>query len=186
MGTLQLERFFAELRSYELGNSAWSLLSLLNIVRRWHYMQTLLTDPGVNLPLPPFVPVVCLGCAVRVIVQTPAGCATAGVYEADECMPTRGGPRLEPQRLHARMFAASAMVGDGDAPLECMLLPSLKAELKARGEGRGGTKHVMQRRLHGLLVQAAITRRKRPRSRAQEEWAQIFGSSDDDYPSSSD
>ena len=145
--------------------------------------RELLCDDLARRPF--IVPVVCLGCAVRVIVQTPAGCATAGVYEAGECMPARGGPRLEPQRLHARMFAASAMVGDGDAPLECMLLPSLKAELKARGEGRGGTKHVMQRRLHGLLVQAAITRRKRPRSRAQEKWAQMFGSSDEDYPSSS-
>ena len=55
-----------------------------------------------------------------------------------------------------------------------------------RARSRPTSKHVLQRRLHGLLVQAAITRRKRPRSRAQEKWAQMFGSSDDDYPSSSD
>ena len=44
----------------------------------------------------------------------------------------------------------------GAAPLERMKLPGLKEELKVRGERCSGAKHVLQRRLHGLLVQAAI------------------------------
>ena len=86
------------------------------------------------------------------------------------------------------MFAARVMVTEGAASLEGMRVKGLKDELKARGESRGGTKHVLQRRLHGLLVRAAIVRqkrhRKRPRTAQQERHADIFGSDDSDYPSS--
>ena len=86
------------------------------------------------------------------------------------------------------MFAARAMVTDGAASLECMRVKGLKDELKARGESRGGTKHVLQRRLHGLLVQAAIVRKKRHRKRPhpsrRQMHAEIFGSDDSDCPSS--
>ena len=58
---------------------------------------------------PRLVPVVCLGCAVRTTVHTPATCAAAGEYEVGEPMPMRGGPRLEPMDLRAHMFGAAAM-----------------------------------------------------------------------------
>ena len=73
-------------------------------------------------------------------------------------------------------------------PLESMVIRNLKEELEARGESRGGTKHVLQRRLHGLLVQAAIRRKKRPYSHTQQLHFDIFGSDSDlpDCPSSDD
>ena len=40
-----------------------------------------------------------------------------------------------------------------------MKLPQLKEELAARGSTRSGLKAALQRRLHGLLVQAAIAQR---------------------------
>ena len=76
----------------------------------------------------------CLGCAVRTTVHTPATCAAAGEYEVGEPMPMRGGPRLEPMILRASMFGADAMRTSGAAPLERMKLPGLKEELKVRGE----------------------------------------------------
>ena len=93
---------------------------------------------------------------MRTTVHTPATCAAAGEYEVGEPMPMRGGPRLEPMILRASMFGADAMRTSGAAPLERMKLPGLKEELKVRGERYSGAKHVLQRRLHGLLVQAAI------------------------------
>ena len=45
--------------------------------------------------------------------------------------------------------------------LEDMKLPQLKEELAARDAPRVGLKAVLQRRLHGLLVQAAIEARAR-------------------------
>ena len=42
-----------------------------------------------------------------------------------------------------------------------MKLPQLKEELAAQGAPRVGLKAVLQRRLHGLLVQAAIEARGR-------------------------
>ena len=42
---------------------------------------------------------------------------------------------------------------------EDMKLPQLKEELAARGSTRTGFKASLQRRLHGLLVQAAVQRR---------------------------
>ena len=41
-----------------------------------------------------------------------------------------------------------------------MTQPQLKDELAVRGEARSGLKHVLQRRLHALLVQAAIEARR--------------------------
>ena len=77
-------------------------------------------------------------------------------------------------------------MSNSGAPLR---VKGLKDELKARGESRGGTKHVLQRRLHGLLVQAAIVRqkrhRKRPRPSRRQMHAEIFGSDDSDCPSRS-
>ena len=49
------------------------------------------------------------------------------------------------------------MMGEGELPFEEMKLKQLKDELAARGGRRSGLKAMLQHRLHGLLVQAAIT-----------------------------
>ena len=48
--------------------------------------------------------------------------------------------------------------------------PQLKEELAARGSTRSGLKATLQRRLHGLLVQAAIAQRT---EEAQRDGAQV-------------
>jgi hypothetical protein len=56
------------------------------------------------------------------------------------------------------MFGASAMEAGGDVALESMTVPQLKEELAARGSARSGLKAALQRRLHSLLMEAAIGR----------------------------
>ena len=57
------------------------------------------------------------------------------------------------------MFAATEMVAGGEVAFEAMkLMDQLKAELAERGSTRSGRKAILQRRLHALLVQAAIER----------------------------
>ena len=56
-------------------------------------------------------------------------------------------------------FAEGAMEAGGNMAFEDMKLPQLKEELAARGSKSSGTKPVLQRRLHGQLVEAAIARR---------------------------
>jgi hypothetical protein len=51
------------------------------------------------------------------------------------------------------------MEAGGELSFEDMKLPQLKEELAARGSTRTGLKASLQRRLHGLLVQAAAQRR---------------------------
>ena len=51
------------------------------------------------------------------------------------------------------------MAAGGALSLEEMKLPQLKEELAAREAKRTGLKVTLQRRLHGLLVQAAIEAR---------------------------
>ena len=58
------------------------------------------------------------------------------------------------------MFAASVMLSGGDVALEEMKLPELKEELAVRGAVRSGMKAALQRRLHALLMQAAIDARR--------------------------
>ena len=55
-------------------------------------------------------------------------------------------------------FASGVMMGEGELPFEKMKLKQLKDELAARGGRRSGLKAMLQHRLHGLLVQAAIVR----------------------------
>ena len=69
--------------------------------------------------------------------------------------------------LNAAMFAAAIMEAS-NVSFEEMKLPQLKEELAARGSTRTGLKASLQRRLHGLLVQAAIVRRA-----AEEETAGV-------------
>ena len=51
------------------------------------------------------------------------------------------------------------MKAGGELPFEAMKVPQLKEELAARDAKRSGLKAALQRRLHGLLVQAAILSR---------------------------
>ena len=60
--------------------------------------------------------------------------------------------------------------------------------LKVRSERCSGAKHVLQRRLHGLLVQAAIQasiRKAECRKRKQQQ-IDLFGSDDSDLSADSD
>ena len=70
----------------------------------------------------------------------------------------RGGTLLQILVLNAAMFAAAIMEAS-NVSFEEMKLPQLKEELAARGSTRTGLKASLQRRLHGLLVQAAIVQR---------------------------
>ena len=47
--------------------------------------------------------------------------------------------------------------GGARATFEAMKVDQLKAELAERGSTRSGRKAILQRRLHALLVQAAIS-----------------------------
>ena len=68
-----------------------------------------------------------------------------------------GGSALSTMVLTEDMFAASAMLApDVDVPFESMKVAQLKRELTQRGSTRSGLKMVLQRRLHGMLVQDAI------------------------------
>ena len=60
--------------------------------------------------------------------------------------------------LTESMFAADVMEAGGEVAFEEMKVPELKDELALRGSTRTGLKAVLQRRLHALLVQAAIER----------------------------
>ena len=51
------------------------------------------------------------------------------------------------------------MAAGGEVSFEEMKVAQLKLELAERGSMRTGLKAVLQRRLHGLIVQAAIERR---------------------------
>ena len=51
------------------------------------------------------------------------------------------------------------MQAGGELAFEFMKLPQLKEELAARDSKRSGLKAVLQRRLHGLLVEAEVAAR---------------------------
>ena len=67
------------------------------------------------------------------------------------------------------MFAASAMIGGGEMALEDMKLVQLREELAARDARRTGAKAALQRRLHALLVRAAILQQDETEGEAGEE-----------------
>ena len=69
-----------------------------------------------------------------------------------------GGAPLHGMVLTEDMFAATEMVAGGEVAFEAMKVDQLKAELAERGSTRSGRKAILQRRLHALLVQAAIER----------------------------
>jgi hypothetical protein len=51
-GSNQLEHMFSEWRSFEQGNATWTLLSVLNICKRWLHQTALFASADVELPAP--------------------------------------------------------------------------------------------------------------------------------------
>ena len=112
---------------------------------------------------PQLAPVATLGCKVEARERPGASscaCWTPAEYdslaEAHDC----GGAPLQSTYVDGSWFAADAMLAGGEVAFEDMAQPQLKDELAVRGEARSGLKHVLQRRLHALLVQAAIEARR--------------------------
>ena len=107
--------------------------------------------------------------------------ASAASYELVGLRPGVGGAELRPRVVCESMFAAAAMRIGGDTPFEEMKVTELKAELDARGASRSGLKHVLQRKLHSLLLQEAM-------GAAEEDGGTAAGidSSDDGEADSSD
>ena len=109
---------------------------------------------------PPWlVPLVLLGGKMEAEELSAGGAYAGSTYSIGALVPTSGGPALQTLVLAETDFDADAMEGGGELSLEEMKLQQLKVELAARGSKRTGLKPSLQRRLHGLLVQAAIARR---------------------------
>ena len=117
-------------------------------------VTNVLSEDGTRPPL--LVPLALLGCKVEVRELSSCDAYWGGEYELVRPAPTCGGPMLQMLVLDETTFAASAMEAGGELSFEQMKLPALKLELAARGSTRTGLKASLQRRLHGLLVQAAI------------------------------
>ena len=94
-----------------------------------------------------------MGWTGQIFANTPRRDSLA---EAHAC----GGAPLQSTHVDGSWFAADAMLAGGEVAFEDMTHPQLKDELAARGEARSGLKHVLQRRLHALLKQAAIDARR--------------------------
>ena len=77
-----------------------------------------------------------------------------------ELIEAHGGTRLHGMVVMESMFAATEMVAGGEVAFEAMKVDQLKVELAERGSTRLGRKAILQRRLHALLVQAAIERHR--------------------------
>jgi hypothetical protein len=108
---------------------------------------------------PLLAPLTLLGCMVEVEERSPGDAYVGATYTIIRTEPSCGGPALKTLVLDDSTFAASAMKVGGEVPFAEMKLPQLREELAARGSSRSGLKPSLQRRLHGLLVQAAIARR---------------------------
>jgi hypothetical protein len=93
---------------------------------------------------------------------------TLYMYTLGEAVSMCGGEALRTLHLDGSMFAEEAMLSGGGMAFEQMKMTQLKEELGARGSSRSGLKASLQRRLHGLLVQAAIERRAAEREEAGE------------------
>ena len=111
----------------------------------------------------------CSGAAVatppsqwHAVLPPAALCPSEGVKGARRVSwdPLCGGPELQTFVVDEAMFAASVMLSGGDVALEEMKLPELEEELAARDAVRSGMKAALQRRLHALLMQAAIDARR--------------------------
>ena len=79
-------------------------------------------------------------------------------------MHTPGVPSIHTGMAHAldvaltkSMFGAEAMEAEGGVAFEAMKVAQLKEELTARDSMRTGLNATLQRRLHSLLVQGALS-----------------------------
>ena len=105
---------------------------------------------------PRLVPVALLGCRAAVEPLTEGDACTGATFRLGGLMDAHGGPALSEMALDASMFGAGVMEAGGGVGFEAMKVAQLKEELAVRGSTRTGLKAVLQRRLHGLLVQAAL------------------------------
>ena len=114
---------------------------------------------------PLLVPLSLLGCKVHVEecaardADAGSACYSGSSCRALEADPSCGGAALRGMVVDESMFAASAMEAGGELALDALRVPQLKEELVARDARRTGQKAALQRRLHALLVQAAIAKR---------------------------
>ena len=120
---------------------------------------------------PLLVPLALLGCKVEMTELSAGSAYTSRTCRAGMAVVESGGPPLRALVVDESMFAATAMMGGAGQSLAEMKLPSIKGELAAQGSTHSGLKAVLQRRLHGLLVQAAI----KARLEDDEEWAPSGG-----------
>ena len=107
---------------------------------------------------PQLLPLTLLGCKVEVRIHYTGSAYQSGQYTVVRHVTSCGGVRLRMLELTEATFAASAMEAGGNVQLEEMKVPQLKEELAARAAARSGVKAALQRRLHGLLIEAAIRR----------------------------
>ena len=113
---------------------------------------------------PQLVPLALLGCKMEATLLTAGGAYVGDAFTLGARVRSHGGAPLRTRYLDDAAFEAKAMMAGGELPFEEMKLAQLKEELAARGSTRSGLKAVLQRRLHGLLVEAAIgAHRKRGR-----------------------
>lgn len=108
---------------------------------------------------PLLLPLSLLGCRVRVEELTRGNAHSGATCKILGSEPLHGGAELQSLVVEPEMFEASVMVSGGEVGLEEMKLPQLKEELAARDAKRTGMKATLQRRLHALLMQAAIAQR---------------------------
>ena len=108
---------------------------------------------------PLVVPLLMLGCRVdvREFACSRWRCISADVYEQIGMGTDCGGTPLTSTCMDRSMFSADAMAGD--VAFEDMKVADLREELAVRGASRSGLKGALQRRLHTLIVQAAISAR---------------------------
>ena len=93
---------------------------------------------------------------MEVTLHTAGGAYVGDAFTLGARVPSHGGAPLRTLYLDDAAFEAKAMMAGGELPFEEMKLPQLKEELAARGSLRSGLKATLQRRLHGLLLEAAI------------------------------
>ena len=124
----------------------------------WDEANGILSEDRTRPPL--LVPLTLLGCRVEGVELSSGGAFTGSTYSIGEALAASGGPPLRTLVLNEAVFAPSAMEAGGQLSFEQMKLPQLKEELAARGSKRTGLKAALQRKLHGLLVQAAIAARE--------------------------
>ena len=105
---------------------------------------------------PMLVPLALLGCEVAAELLDAGDACTGARFRKTGLVEAHGGIPLHGMVLTESMFAATEMVAGGGVAFDAMKVDQLKAELAERGSTRSGRKAILQRRLHALLVRAAI------------------------------